>query len=329
MSTPRTVLVLGGGGALGAYQAGALLSLAEHGVLPDALYGCSAGALNAAFLAVAPSIHRAQALVRWWCDSPATKLLAPSWPSRARGLAAAATGRSSGLLDARPLRRLVAQHVAAHDVSELAVPLSVTTTCLDCGAARHHGRGPLADVLAASCALPGLFAPVRLPDGHLHVDGGVLCGVPVQAALDAAGPHDRVLVLDCGLAPVTGRAGICAAVGVGAAGSEPGAGCSVPGARPRDAIGLYQAPVETSRGVLDVVLRAVTAARAAANTASVTAALADPRVQVLPHVADAWAAGLLARLPAGPRDVTGGTALAAAGHRAASAWLGARALVAS
>lgn len=310
----RTVLVLGGGGALGAYQAGALLALAEHGVLPDALHGCSAGALNAAFLASDPTLERARELATWWADTRTHAVLAPSRWTRLRGFAAAATTRADALFDDRPLRRLLAEHVPAHDLSELAVPLTVTTTCLDCAAARHHDRGPVGDVLVASCSLPGLFPPVRLADGHDHVDGGVVCGVPLQAALDAAGPDDRVVVLDCGLAPVTGREGGCAAV--------PGPLDAV-----ADACGLtplerrYLAPTESSRGVLDVVLRAFTVARSVANHASTAAALDDPRVRVVPHVADAWVAGVLEDLPAGPRDLSRTPELLAAGRTATSLWL--------
>jgi len=54
-----THLVLGGGGAMGAFQAGALVALLDAGVVPDALYGSSAGALNAAFLASRPDLSRA------------------------------------------------------------------------------------------------------------------------------------------------------------------------------------------------------------------------------------------------------------------------------
>lgn len=308
----RTVVVLGGGGSLGAFQAGGLLALADHGVLPDVLVGCSAGALNAAFLAAGPSAERVATLAGFWLDPTTHRVLAPSTWSRLRGLAGAAATRSPSLLDAGPLRRLVAAQVGAHDVSELAVPVSVTTTCLDCGRPVHHSRGPLRDVLLASCALPGLLPPVRLPDGHTHVDGGVLCGVPVEHALTLAAPGDRVLVLDCGLAPVTGVAGRCAALPAAA------------GACGLDPVGRadYQAPVDSGRlGVLDVVLRAFAVARAAANTAAVGAALADPRVRVLPHVADAWAAGMLERLPAGPRDFAATALLLAAGRAATEAWL--------
>ncbi|WP_165865758.1 patatin-like phospholipase family protein [Vallicoccus soli] len=314
----RTLLVLGGGGALGAYQAGAVRALLRAGVVPDALYGCSAGALNGAFLAAEPTPERAAALTGWWSDPRTRAVLAPTGWARLRGATALLTTRGLALHDARPLRRLVAEHVPGGDLAALPVPLVVTTTCLDCGAAEHHAAGPVDDVLAASCALPGLFGPVRLGDGHLHVDGGVVCGVPVERALADAGPDDRVLVLDCGLAPVTGRPGACAADPTPRELAEEACGLPLGPSR-----GAYVPPVETARGLVEVVLRSFTVARAVANRAAVAAALGDPRVHVLPHVADAWAAGLLERLPAGPRDLGATAALVDAGAAAATAWLGA------
>ena len=312
-----TLMVLGGGDALGAYQAGCLVALAETGVLPDALFGCSAGALNAAFLAQGPSLARAEALADWWRADTSRSLLAPSLRARVRSVAASARSGATSLLDASTLRRVVTAHVSCHDLSELAVPLTVTTTCLDCAAATHHATGPVADTLVASCALPGLLPPVRLPDGHLHVDGGVVCGVPLDAAMAAAQPDDRVLVLDCGLAPVTSSAG-CAA----GAGSGP-AGCGLASLEPR----TYLAPVDRVPRALDPVLRAFTAARAVASAATVRPFLDDPRVQVLPHVADAYAAGLLADVPRGTRDLSQAGALVSAGRAATLRWLAAPRIV--
>lgn len=299
---------------MGAFQAGTLAALLEAGVTPDALYGCSSGALNAAFLAVGTDPGRGVDLENWWLGRTSRGVLAPSWRAAARGLAVAFRAGGRGLLDAGPLRRLVASTLGAGDLADLAVPLTVTTTCLDCGTAHHHEGGPLVEVLVASCSLPGLFAPVRLPDGHLHVDGGVLCGVPVSAALQAAAADDRVLVLDCGLAPLTGRIDSCAA-------RSPllvGRACGLPVLPSRT---RYEAPVEHSRGALDVVLKAFTVSRAAANRASVERHLDDPRVAVLPHIADAWASGLLADLPRGPRDFAQTKALVRAGRLSAEQWL--------
>jgi hypothetical protein len=80
-------------------------------------------------------------------------------------------------------------------------------------------------------------------------------------------------------------------------------------------------PVESRRGALDVVLRSFTVARAVANRATVEPLLADPRVRVAPHVADAWATGLLRHVPAGPRDFRHTAGLVTAGHDATARWL--------
>ena len=62
--SPRTHLVLGGGAAMGAFQAGALLALFEAGLQADLLHGSSVGALNAAFLAMRPDLEQGRELAR-------------------------------------------------------------------------------------------------------------------------------------------------------------------------------------------------------------------------------------------------------------------------
>jgi predicted acylesterase/phospholipase RssA len=317
----HTHLVLGGGAAMGAFQAGALLALFEAGLRVDLVHGSSVGALNAVFLAVRPDLEQARELARWWADPSVVGVLRPRWLPRLRGLTGSVR-RGGALVDARPLRRLIEHHVPALELSDLAAPVTVTTTCLDCGAARHHDEGGLADLVLASCALPGILRPVRLADGHLHVDGGILDGVPISAALEVAAPEDCVLVLDCGLAPVTGRVDVCAAASDVLAGQA----CGVPVEPGQPA---YVAPVESSIGALDTVLRAFTVARAAANRAAVREALDDPRVHVVPHVADAWAAGLLEVLPTGPRDTSRSGDLLRAGRVVTERWLAGQSWVGS
>lgn len=306
---------------MGAFQAGAVLALFEAGIEVDVFHGSSAGALNAVFLAARPGLDRGDQLAALWTDPSMTRLLRPGWSARVRGLARSVR-RDGGLLDAGPLRRLVQRHVPVTHLEELAAPVTVTTTCLDCASASRHGAGRIDDAVLASCALPGLFPPVRLADGHLHVDGGILDGVPVAAAVEAAAADDRVVVVDCGLAPVTGRVDVCAA----ASDVLTGAACGVPvepGLLP------YVAPVENGVGAMDTVLRAFTVARTVANRSAVRDALDDPRVHVVPHVADAWAAGLLPVLPTGPRDVSRADDLVRAGREVTRRWLAAQAWVGS
>ncbi len=62
----KTVLVLQGGGALGAYQAGAYEALAEAGFEPDWIAGISIGAINGALIAGNRPEHRVANLRAFW-----------------------------------------------------------------------------------------------------------------------------------------------------------------------------------------------------------------------------------------------------------------------
>src|SRR5262247_1284490 len=59
-------LVLRGGGALGAYQAGVYEGLHEAGIRPNWLAGISIGALNAAIIAGSPEDERVDRLRAFW-----------------------------------------------------------------------------------------------------------------------------------------------------------------------------------------------------------------------------------------------------------------------
>ena len=74
--------VLGGGGQLGAHEAGMLRALLERGIMPDLVVGTSVGAINGAAIASDPSVamrsgwrrlarHRAQRRVRGLAVRPA------------------------------------------------------------------------------------------------------------------------------------------------------------------------------------------------------------------------------------------------------------------
>src|SRR5688572_24728584 len=80
-------LVLQGGGALGAYQAGVYEGLHEAGIRPNWVAGISIGALNAAIIAGSPESQRVDRLREFWetiCAAPinwpASEGLADGWP---------------------------------------------------------------------------------------------------------------------------------------------------------------------------------------------------------------------------------------------------------
>ena len=62
----QVVLVLQGGGALGAYQAGVYHALHEHEIEPDWIVGTSIGAINASLIAGNPRESRLERLKEFW-----------------------------------------------------------------------------------------------------------------------------------------------------------------------------------------------------------------------------------------------------------------------
>ncbi|MES2958338.1 MAG: patatin-like phospholipase family protein [Pseudomonadota bacterium] len=75
-------LVLQGGGALGAYQAGVFEGLADAGIVPDWVAGVSIGAINAALIAGNPPERRVERLREFWQTVTAPPLLPatpPAW----------------------------------------------------------------------------------------------------------------------------------------------------------------------------------------------------------------------------------------------------------
>jgi NTE family protein len=73
----RIALVLQGGGALGAYQAGVYQALEEAGVAPDWVSGVSIGGVNAALIAGNPPERRVERLRAFWERVTAR----PVWPT--------------------------------------------------------------------------------------------------------------------------------------------------------------------------------------------------------------------------------------------------------
>jgi NTE family protein len=77
-SFERIALILQGGGALGAYQAGVYEALAEAGIHPDWVAGISIGAINSALIAGNPPEKRVDKLRQFW-ERITTDVFA-SWP---------------------------------------------------------------------------------------------------------------------------------------------------------------------------------------------------------------------------------------------------------
>jgi NTE family protein len=182
-------VVFSGGGNAGAAQVGMMQALFEAGVQPDLFVGCSVGALNAAYLAVDPSPSRLVGLEAIWRAVGRTTIFSGT----RRSIATHFLRRHDHLFEPDGLRGLIAGAMEIGDLADTAVPVHVVTTNLETGEPTWWSAGDPVEILTASACLPGVFPPVRVGP-TLHVDGGVLCPVPVGRAL-ALGAQ-RVWVLD-------------------------------------------------------------------------------------------------------------------------------------
>ncbi len=172
-----------------------LRGLFAAGVRPDILIGGSVGAINAAFLAADPTPGRVDELADRWAAMTSRTLLGVR-----RTAMANLARRRPYLFDSAPLRRLVEDWIGVSMLEDLSVRTLIATTDLGTGRPVHHERGRLAEIVAASAALPGVFPPTILPGADSaptrHVDAGIAENVPLTAANAIARPGDRVFVLD-------------------------------------------------------------------------------------------------------------------------------------
>src|SRR3954447_1183969 len=171
--------VLGGGGVLGAAEVGMARALAEAGIRPDVVLGTSIGALNGCFLAGDPSsTDAAERLADLWHELVGSRVFVGSLPRRLGTLA-----RTRTHLHARgPLRRMFAEHAPAERIEDLPVRFECVAASIERAAEHWFDSGPLIDAVLASCAVPGLFAPLRVGDEHFY-DGGLVHSLPVGRAV--------------------------------------------------------------------------------------------------------------------------------------------------
>jgi NTE family protein len=208
----QIVLVFQGGGALGAYQAGAYQALHEAGIEPDWVIGTSIGAINAGLIAGNPPGQRLARLREFWGRITQSSLVeaANANPFIAAFTPNAATiaGGVAGFFEPNPGAwigpkvRLGAEQAAYYSTEPLHRTLSELTTpeLLNAGSPRltvgaaniRTGEMRYFDSrdtvlssrhLMASGALPPAFPAVRI-DGELYWDGGVLSNTPVEAVFD-------------------------------------------------------------------------------------------------------------------------------------------------
>ena len=186
---PRTALVLAGGAALGAMQAGMVHALYERGIVPDLLAGTSAGALNAAFLASRPpTVATAGELAAIWRGLRRSDVL----PLRPATLLGGLAGRRGHLVPDGGLRRLATRHVQFQRLEQASIPLHLVAFDLLAENEVRLSDGPAVDAVLAAAAVPGVLPPVRWR-GQLLADGGIADNTPISHAVALSAQRIYVL----------------------------------------------------------------------------------------------------------------------------------------
>jgi predicted acylesterase/phospholipase RssA len=178
--TPGLAVALGSS-FLGYYaHAGFLNGLAAAGLHPSRIAGASAGALAGALHA---SGLRGEALKSAALD-PALRWSFFDWGSLVRLPGVLMVLWSSGVFSGKGAVKRLHRLVDGVDLSELAGPsLEIAVTDADRHRTEILRAGPLAELVVASCAVPGLIG-IQTVGGRRYIDGGVACEAPFEQWLD-------------------------------------------------------------------------------------------------------------------------------------------------
>jgi NTE family protein len=210
----HSVLVLQGGGALGAYQAGVYEGMVERDFAPDWVCGVSIGAINAALIAGNPPGRRVERLREFWdLVSSGLPLVAPAYLDPLRvtfnRISASATmafgvpgfftprvpppflqadgsPEALSVYDTSPLRDTLLRLIDFDLINRKTVRLSVGASNVHTGNSQYFDNrdntiGP--EHIMASGALPPGFPPVQI-DGDYYWDGGMVSNSPLWYVLD-------------------------------------------------------------------------------------------------------------------------------------------------
>jgi predicted acylesterase/phospholipase RssA/CRP-like cAMP-binding protein len=164
LSGNAVTLVLGGGGARGLAQIGAVRAIREAGVPIDAVGGTSVGAIIGALVAFNWDDERIlQSCKRAFVDDrPLDDMTIPMF----------------SLLSGKKLSRTLSHYIGEIDIVDLWQPYFCVSSNLSRSCVNVHRSGSLWQAMQASSSLPGLLPPVVM-GGDLLVDGGVLDNLPV------------------------------------------------------------------------------------------------------------------------------------------------------
>jgi NTE family protein len=228
----QVVLVLQGGGALGAYQVGVYQALHEAGLEPEWVVGTSIGAINGAIIAGNPPEERVSRLKQFWdrvtyrgaaqgnggfrqfedwlrvasiTTQGIPSFFTPSLDAWWSGIHATVGLARAAFYSTSPLRATLAALVDFDYLNARQTRLTVGTVSVRSGRMRYFTNRdtPLnVDHVMASAAFPPGFPSVQV-EGEPYWDGGIYSNTPLEAILDDR-PRRSSLIFAVQLWPASG-----------------------------------------------------------------------------------------------------------------------------
>ncbi len=175
----RVGLALSGGAARGIAHIGVLKYLEERKVNLCCIAGTSAGSIVGSLYCSGKTVDEMAEIASTMTWKDLVKISIPR----------------KGLIDSSRLLKIIKQHLGDVTFDELELPLLVNAVDLISGKEIIMVEGPVADAVAASCAIPGIFSPVKR-NKYLLVDGGLLDNLPTALMNDRN--LDHIISVDVG-----------------------------------------------------------------------------------------------------------------------------------
>ncbi|MGX9431516.1 patatin-like phospholipase family protein [Bradyrhizobium sp. LeoA1S1] len=210
----RVALVLQGGGALGAYQAGVYQALHEAGIEPDWICGVSIGAINSAIIAGNPPERRLERLHTFWDRITSRKIwhytpdgdifrkarnFTSSFMTTVLGqpgffaphttnpwLSPAGARTATSYYDTAPLRKSLLELVDFERINSKRMRFAVGAVNVLSGNFIYFDNAHdeiIPEHIMASGALPPALPMVKVGTDHFW-DGGIVSNTPLQHLLD-------------------------------------------------------------------------------------------------------------------------------------------------
>jgi NTE family protein len=240
-SYDRVALVLQGGGALGAYQAGVYEALVQHNIQPSWVAGVSIGAINAALIVGNPPQQRCAALEEFWATIAPPGAWAPmervwryfadagtgiallnqlsAWRTLMEGqpgffrprpaspwIVPAGSSGATSFYDTSPLRETLERLVDFDRINSGETRLGLGAVNVRTGNYVYFDSAKQkigVEHVMASGALPPGFAAIEI-DGEPYWDGGLVSNTPLYHVLEDH-PRRSTLVFQVDLWSATGE----------------------------------------------------------------------------------------------------------------------------